>query len=288
MRRLVSVAIVGLMGVLVTAAQQPQPIQARPQGRPARPQNQKQAGPQGEAKLRFVCQQLSLDDQQKQQSEALIAVYNAAVEEQRADPVALMEGVRNKLAEVQAAKDAGDDARAEELQKELRMLAPGVQAEADFFAALEQILTPAQQKQLPAVRKLAETVGDISMRPVHVLRAAREQNLSREQHAQLEQVLADFRTEQRTSRARPDGGNDPALEEFIKKVRGVLTPNQAEAYDARIAELRISAPPATKPVGASNLQIRTIEGPEGGPEQVPTKIRRIDPPVQSSGGGGGR
>ena len=75
MRCIVSLLIIGWACVAGAAAQ--------PQRGPIFPQDK---GPQGEAKLRWVCERLTLDDKQLGQVDgALIPVYQAEIEAERAD-----------------------------------------------------------------------------------------------------------------------------------------------------------------------------------------------------------
>ena len=140
---------------------------------------------QGEAKLRWVCKQLQLDEKQMQQAEALIAIYNAEFDEQKKDPAGLLLKIQDKYAESKAAADAGNTELAQKLQAELKAMAPGIQPENHFFENLEETLTPAQKPKLPAVRKRAESGGESVLRPIHVLRAVRKLSLTPDQNARL-------------------------------------------------------------------------------------------------------
>ena len=84
MKRRVSILLIGLLGMFTAAAQMPQGHPAMPQ-RPA-PED---AGPQGEEKLRWICAQLRLNADQKQQAESLIAVYHAELKESEENKDAL-------------------------------------------------------------------------------------------------------------------------------------------------------------------------------------------------------
>lgn len=273
MRRYVSLLIVGLVAPLLAVAQAP-PVRAQPPGRPAAPE-----GPKGEQKLRWVCKQLKLDGAQWQQVEALIAVYHASLDEQRGDAQDLMQRVRDKFAEIQAARDAGDEELAKKLQAELRDMAPGVKAENSFFESLEQILTEEQKRALPEVRAKAEKVGDISLRPIHVFRAAQECGLDREQLRKLENMIADFRTGIASNR--PEGSEQAAqrVEEFAAQVRTILTPEQARKFDAQLEDMRMGAP-AAEPV--------KLPVPPPPPPTPPTTMpaKPIRPGAGETGGAG--
>jgi hypothetical protein len=221
-----------------------QPPQARPPGPPRQPA---EAAPlQGEAKLRWVCKQLRLDEQQTPQSEALFAAYQAEMKDMEQHTAELLKGIQDKYAEVQAARTGGDEERAKKLQEELRALAPDMQAESHFFDALESVLNPEQKSRLPAIRKRAEVPGGQSLRPVYVLRAARKLALTPEQDRQLEKALDDYRTSAQS--APPDKGQPPEdrVEQFISNVRAILTPPQAATFDKDVEALREN-PPIAQP-----------------------------------------
>lgn len=260
-------------GALALAQVQVQPA---PPGQPAPPASPAaqpaQAGPprlEGEQKLRWVCKQLRIDDKQMQQAEALIAIYNAEFDEQKADPAALLMKIQDKYSEVQAAQNAGNAERAKELQAELKNMAPGVLPEMHFFDSLEEILTPEQKAKLPAMRKRAESPSDGALRPIHVLRAARKLTLAETQREQLEKVLDEFRAASQANRTENAEAAAGRMDKFIQDVRAILTPAQAEAYNKEIESLRES-PPAPIPA-----QVPTVPGatPPAPGQPTPPPVR---------------
>ena len=103
----------------------------------------------------------------------------------------------------------------------------------------EQQKTPRQ-----ALRRQAETIGDISMRPIHVLRAARKLKLTTEQTVQLEVVLAAYRQKQLDERPADKATARLQVDQLVQDIRALLTPEQATAYDAEVTVLREAAPVA--------------------------------------------
>ena len=255
MNRRVCLLIAGLFGTALALAQ-PQPPQRPPT--PAKPVEP--AGPQGEQKLRWVCRQLKLDDKQMQQAEALIAAYHAELKDLEQNTTELLQRIQDKAAEMQAARTAGDTERTRVVQEELRNLAPSTQAENHFFDSLQEILTAEQKDKLPVLRKRAEVAGDISLRPVHVLRAVRKLALTADQERQLEKILDEYRTSAAGPRGEKPESPEERVEQFIKNVRALLTPQQVQAYDREIAALRENPPTPTPfpPPGATTQ-------PTGGP-----------------------
>lgn len=248
MNRKVCLLVAGLFGAAFALAQlQPQQRPPTP-GKPAEP-----TGPQGEQKLRWVCRQLKLDDKQMQQAEALIAAYHAELKDLEQNTTELLQKIQDKAADMQAARTAGDTERAKVLQEELRNLAPATQVENHFFDALREVLTDDQKSKLAFTRKRAEIAGDISLRPVHVLRAVRKLSFTPDQDQQLEKILDDYRTSATAARGDKTESAEERVEQFIKNVRAILTPQQTEAYDKEIAALRENPPTPTPfpPPGAT-------------------------------------
>ena len=107
MKRFITATILILCSTSFLAAQ----VQPQVRRAPRRPDPTEQ-GPKGEAKLRWICKQLDLSDQQMQQVEALIAVYQATLAEDRENPEDLMKRLKDKLAEIRNAEAAGEAERA--------------------------------------------------------------------------------------------------------------------------------------------------------------------------------
>ncbi len=244
MMRRVTLWFIGVFCAASAVAQPPPtpptPVAPRPApGRPAEP-----TGPQGEQKLRWVCRQLRLDDQQMQQAEALIATYHAELADLQQNAADLLQRIQDKAAEVKAAQTAGDVELTHRLQEELRNMAPLVQAENHFFEQLTPVLNDEQKGRLGAVRKRAETAGDVSLRPVHVLRAARKLGLTPEQNVKLEALLAEYRSAAAAARSEKPEAAEERVEQFVKNVRAILTPEQSGRYDKAIGALRDDPPVA--------------------------------------------
>ncbi len=239
MKRLSIAAVLACGAALAVAQVVGSPV------RPAAPPPEE--GPKGEAKLRWICKQLKLSAAQKAQAEALLTEYRAALAEQSTPEKSqeIMAQIRDKFAEVQKARADGNLELARKLQDEMKLMSPGRRAEESFFEALEQALTPEQRERLPAVRAQAETVGDISLRPIHVLRAARALDLTPEQLQRLEQITAEFRTEISNNPPSKDNTGE-RVEQYVEQVRGLLTPGQLATFNAEIEDLRGGAPPPVR------------------------------------------
>ncbi len=263
MKRTVCLSVMGfLCGVTSWAqsAQQPPTPPVSPAVRPT-PPRQPAAPPsatalQGEQRLRWICQQLKLDPAQSVKMESLIAVFNAAMEEERKDTAGLIQRIAQKFAEVRAAEAAGNTELVAKLKAEANEMRPGLKAEAAFFDALTPSLNDEQKAKLAQFRDAASRQATASeLRPVQVLRAARRVNLTTEQRQKLEVLLEGFRSEMAAGRARSAADASARTEQLVRDVRAILTPEQAQKYDSEITTARVSAvalpprPPTGPPPG---------------------------------------
>ena len=245
MMRRVSLLIVGVMGVISAAAQPPPPPVARPPAPPPRLATRpaEDSGLQGEAKLRWICKRLQLNEQQTQQMEALIAAFNAQMAEGQKDRTDMLRKLQERSAEIQAAREQGNEALVEKLRAELRELSPDVRAEKDFFEALVQVLTEPQKTRLAQVRELAKNPQSATLRPVHVLRAARELGLTPDQDRRLEEVLDSFRKSLMVDRPKDQAAMEERTEQLVRDLRPVLAPDKVARFDEKLSEWRINPPP---------------------------------------------
>ena len=278
MRNSVCLLIVGLLAAVSASAQLGG--QRPPVPRPGAQAHE--AGPKGEKKLRWICKQLHLDDKQKQQAEALLATYNAQLADAEKNREELLVRLQAKVAELQKAKEAGDKELEAKLQQELRAMAPGIKAENDFFEALSASLTEEQKAKLPEIRAKAETVGNISIRPIHVLRAARKQSLTPEQERGMEKLLDNFRASLQTDRDQTPDAATRKTEQLIQDVRALLTPEQAAKYDKDIDDMRDGAAPPERVSlpGGKAAAPPGMATPSSGPATKPAAAPRpAAPPV---------
>lgn len=212
----------------------------RPQAGP--PGQAEAKGPTGEAKLRWVCNRLRLDEKQKLQVDALIAIYHAQIEELKADPDELGRRMKEKFGEIQAARAEGNNDLVSQLQNEMRDLMPEAAAEKNFYDTLGQSLSEEQREKLVRLREQVKDAPAISLRPAHVLKTIRGLNLTSEQNRQIEKLLDEYRESLRTANPKEPSQSEQMVEQLIDKLRTVLTEEQAKKYDDRIEELRIGAP----------------------------------------------
>lgn len=244
-RFLVTVLSAGVVGGAACAQNAPPPPPASaPTPAAPRAAELKPGGQQGELKLRNVCKQLNLTPQQEPQVETLIQVFQAELEDYRRSPEKLIAEIQQKYGELKDAKTANDEARIKQLKDELRNLAPTVRAEGHFYEGLMPILNDAQKARLEQIRRM-ELAG-LALKPVQVLKAAKECKLTPEQERQVESINRDFRS-------RVANNPQQNVDEYIASLRGVMTNSQAQDFDRIIDEYRRGelTSSTTKPAAAS-------------------------------------
>lgn len=223
------------------------PTQAAPPAAPPVAPKGADKAPSGEPKLRAVCKQLNLTDDQWKQAETLIQVFNAELDELRRDPKKIIEEIEAKYGELKDAKNSGDESRVKKLKEELRGLAPTSRAERHFFDGLVSVLNAEQKVKLEKIRR-AESGA--ALKPFQVVRIARQVELTPQQDRDLERVMREYRT-------KVAGSPNAAVDEFIAEVRLLLTNTQQSKFDQLIDEARFGdddgstpKPPAPAPAPA--------------------------------------
>jgi len=268
MSRVTALAIISLMCVFTSTAQ----VQIKPSAGTSQPPSLSKPLI-GEDMLRWVCGKLELTSQQKKQSEALFVLYQADVDEAKADRINLLRRMQVVMAEIDQAKADGDTERERELRGKLSKMGPESSAEDNFFEKLAQILTDEQKTKLPKLRNDVKTahltlpapkpavspqpvpvpegppVAPVTLgalRPSHVLKAVNQLGLAPEQQKQFEEILEQFRTNMRVSQPRTEEALAERLDQFIKMIRPILPADLGGAFDLALVKLR-SNPPAAKP-----------------------------------------
>lgn len=221
-----------------------------------------------EKKLRAICEQLDLTEQQEQQVEALLAKYRADLAAYKSDMESILRRVRDIYAEVEDARAAGDDERVRELQQQARDLAPSNQAQDEFFDSLQQFLSEPQKAQLAQLRTRGVLTKPSNMNPAHVLKAALSLDLATDQRAKLETSLAEFRS---GSWERAEGrrlSSSDRAEKLITVISPLLTPEQETKFNELIADLRVDAP-APEARKMEPGQLSPTRGGATGPQMRP-------------------
>lgn len=222
---------------------------------------------EGEPKLRYIVKQLKLTDKQKGDVDSLLAVYNESMkaESDTAVLLAKLNDIQTKLVELQEARAAGDTKRVEQLKEEVRKITPGAEPEREFFENLNPTLTQEQREKLEHVRKRIDSNPDVSLQPLDVIQTAQAQNLDPGQREKIDGFLTEFRNEMASNRPGTQAEKFARVDQLVARVRTVLNPNQAKAFDEEIERLRPPMPkeaaaPAVAPASRPRAVIRSGSG----------------------------
>jgi hypothetical protein len=199
-----------------------------------------------EQKLRYIVRQLNLNEKQKQHAEGLFAILQSESNLGPEETKDRMELIMSTYHAMQDAEKAGDQARADELREELRNLAPGAAAERNFVNGLMPVLDEQQKEKFQTLLKKLDKVTDLSLKPIEVIRLARQQKLTPEQTEQIDKIQEEFRHSVAAGKA-PDS---QALDKLISDVSAVLNPTQRAAFEQEISRRRVDEPaaaPSTQP-----------------------------------------
>ncbi|MDX2200858.1 MAG: hypothetical protein SF069_18020 [Phycisphaerae bacterium] len=232
MQRWIVGLMVGLLGVATASAQAP----ARKADRGI--------VLEGENKIRYILKQLELNPTQTADAESLLAVYSEQMkaESDQKHLISVLTEIQSIMAKRDEAKAAGDMAKVEEYNQQMKNLVPGQAPEKQFFEGLAPGLTDAQKKRLEATQERMKNDPDVSIKPTDVTQIAREQKLSKEQEEKLEKVNTEMRDEMTRSRPQSLAERVDRTDQFAKKVREILTPDQAKAFDAAMERMRPPMP----------------------------------------------
>jgi hypothetical protein len=199
-----------------------------------------------EQKLRYIVKQLDLNQKQQQHADGLFAILQSESNLSPEETKDRMEMIMSTYHTMQEAEKAGDKARADQLREELRNLAPGAAAERNFVNGLMPVLNDQQKEKFQTLLQKLDKATDLSLKPVEVIRLARDQNLTPEQTKKIADIQEQFRQSVAAGKA-PDS---QALDQLISDVAGVLNPTQRAKFEQEISSRRVDAPataPTTKP-----------------------------------------
>jgi len=198
-------------------------------------------------KLRYICKQLDLDEKQRQHAEGLFAVLEAEATSSPEDLRRHLEMIQAKYQDVQAAEQAGDTERAEKLREELKNLAPGVMAERNFINGLSPALRQDQKVKLESLLKELENVSDLSLKPIQVIRLARQFKLTGEQREKLAQAEQSFRKAMAEAGPAEQSTRNQMVDKLATDVAAILEPAQRAEFERQVGRLRPDTPPVPPP-----------------------------------------
>jgi len=176
--------------------------------------------------------ELDLDEEQLVEFDRLAAEYrNSTVGNVRPDEQ------RELVEEMHKARREGDQARVEEIRKQLDELRGPNPADA-FCKQLEEVLRDDQKEKLAKIReRMAARGGRDRQQPLAQLRPLKDRlELSEEQAQQYDELFAELRSKLKPGRARPEDA-DP---EFLERLRKAVNSGDEERIRELSEELRAS------------------------------------------------
>lgn len=186
-----------------------------------------------EARLQALPDELNLSPEQRTQYDELLATRRAALDENRKKVQPLVQELRD-------ARASGDDARVQELQKQIQDSRASTGGPDGFFSQLDSILTPEQKAKLATLRATgAPPTGQVS--PQRIIGLVRELDLSSQQKKQVDDIVRDFRREN----GRMSAGRDAQAKlssALVEKLKAALTPEQSKQFDDLLAKAAHNGP----------------------------------------------
>ena len=205
-------------------------------------------GPRFGALMQRMPDQLELDDEQRAQFEDIVAEHRERMGEARQRGGEMREIFR----EMQAAREAGDDERVEELRAQMReRRGGGGRFMEEFFDDVEGILREDQLERLSQLRSRVMQGMQRGRNPMESLRELRERlKLDEQQQEQFDELLEDMREQggqrrQRMERLRPlmrelreamEAGDEERAEELRAKLEQ-QRPGRGEMLEGFFVEL---------------------------------------------------
>ncbi len=188
----------------------------------------------GEERARFLIQGLELTQEQRDHAAGLFQMLFSADPSQQIN----LERVQQLVKEMEAAKAAGDTARQEEIQAELRGMGQKADASDEFLDNMVKVLTPEQQTALNlGIERLKRNPGG-EFQAVDVLRAVEAAVPNSEQLARIDAGLAEFRRKQNRGRGPREEREAKLLDQLATDLRAVFSEDQAKKFDAYLAVCR--------------------------------------------------
>ncbi|MEP0846625.1 MAG: hypothetical protein HRF50_07355 [Phycisphaerae bacterium] len=187
----------------------------------------------GEEKVRLLMRALNLTAEQRQHAAGLFDMYFAQSQTPQID----LDRVHVLVKEMEEAKKAGDQAREQAIQEELRQMGQKSDPSKEFLENLRQVLNDQQKADLKRAEERLARNPSGEFQPVDVLRAAIDCGLTAEQQRKFDAALSEFRKKQNRRGAREDR-EARILEKLLDETRALLTPEQVTKFDTYIDACR--------------------------------------------------
>ena len=200
----------------------------------------------GEKNLAYIAKQLFLnEEQQKAYDEMIELVYREKLQEATTGIQSKGPQLQTLYEAMQLARKARQYKKADELQREIQLLSPSNMAETVFFEGVaQQLLDDSQIERMNRARLRLYRNPSGRLHLMDAVHAARDVGLSPEQNAKTPALMKKYRERMRLEVGANDTvGRAVVREDFIKELRALLTPKQAEEYERVINGMRVEASP---------------------------------------------
>ncbi len=189
----------------------------------------------GEKKVRYLLRQVDLTEEQATHARGLIdSILPRRARPAPPDP----DEVRRTWAELEQAKETGDQEKVDALVKQLRQMGRETTGDSEFFMNMEPLLTDEQKHKLDQARARLERNPSGALRPVDLLRAARELDLTEQQQRQLLDAFLEARKHLGPNLRPSTELKLQMINFFAHEIRTFLTPEQLAKFEYRIRALR--------------------------------------------------
>lgn len=189
----------------------------------------------GRKKVVYVCRQLDLTEEQRQQARGLI---EALIESADGQDIPL-ERIYRIVQELQEAEAAGDKETQERLSQELRSYGERRDASTEVFMNLEKILTEAQKAKMEEALGRLKRNPSGALRPVDVFRELDQLRLDSEQSQKVARLRKQLTQATRGMQSIKDSDRFQLLNGILSElINGVLSAEQRAQFERALSRLR--------------------------------------------------
>lgn len=188
----------------------------------------------GREKARYLMRQLDLTEDQLVKTRNLVRTVFVAEE----GPRYTLDQLQALMADVQAARDAGDEARVVELEDELRGLVDVKDEFPEFERDIRLVLTDEQKTQFDKDLDRLGRNPSGALRPIDVYRVLAGCKLERDQQLKVEAAFGDYRTMVYGVKSFQDVHRFQAMNALLDKIIQVLNDDQERRFRMAVLRLR--------------------------------------------------
>ena len=190
----------------------------------------------GRRKVLYVCRQLNLNDEQRQQVRGLMDSF--LENDTGADDIPI-ERIHQIVKELTEAQKNGDKETEQRLTEELRSYGENRPDSTDeLFMNMENVLDNAQKAKFKEVRAFLERNPSGAMRPVDVFREIEELNLTEEQQQRVKVLRKQVFRTTRSMNSMKDNDRFQVMNGLLVEIINMLAPEQQDKFQRIISRLR--------------------------------------------------